>query len=549
MPRVPDDQRRRAADVGDRVEQLLDRRRQRQLGAGPDVLPVAGHDQPAARGEDRVEQPRPRLVAGVALAGQRRRGQQVIGVGRRGRGDGADVDDRDDPGGHPAQRRQGRDRDAAAARVATPAAGRDAVEQRRADLEELQRCLDAGGRGVRGERHHGRAHLAGGDGLRVVDVVVRAGRDEPAVDDGQQRRSPAGHRTCRAGEPDEVTEGAQGVCEPREDGDVLSADVDGGCDPGDDVARRVQQHAREQPVHALAPGPGRDAVGVAPALAVGGVDAPAQVELVGGAREQLEVVVLEPERGPHHRQHQQGQDLVALGAAGGDVQQRLERTDHGGRTEGRPVSDTDGQAVSGDLRAEDRTDQRRDAPEIGTEHQHVTRLEPVVVLERVQQRVAQDLELTHEPVAGVDLDAAVAPAAVVAQFARHGGAGAVGRDALAEPAELVRPGPPGRRRARRGIRRDVERPRAEPVEHAGRGDGGPPPGRQQRVGRGDPCRTSQQRRRRDWGQHEDVAVLGAAPQQRRGRRREVPDAEDHQTVRQPSRRGPRCARPDEQLGG
>ena len=85
---------------------------------------------------------------------------------------------------------------------------------------------------------------------------------------------------------------------------------------------------------------------------------------------------------------------------------RSERSASRTRRSGSPASS--GSPSTDDVpRAERGLDERREDLDVRAHHDHVARLQRRVLLHRVQDRVAQDLDLARAAVAGVDLDAAV----------------------------------------------------------------------------------------------------------------------------------------------
>ena len=95
--------------------------------------------------------------------------------------------------------------------------------------------------------------------------------------------------------------------------------------------------------------------------------------------------------------------------------------------------------------AERRLDQRGERLDVRAHHDHVARLQRVVLVEQVEDRVAQDLDLAGAAVAGVDLDAAVARAE-----SGRGSGRPVGADVGLDAARAAcRPAPRSRGGARR----------------------------------------------------------------------------------------------------
>ena len=153
-----------------------------------------------------------------------------------------------------------------------------------------------------------------------------------------------------------------------------------------------------------------------------GVEPPADAALGDPALDPREIVVVEVEAAPDRLavgevEHLRRRDPLAreLDEPGDDAEHRVRLAQ---RAVGEPHAqvgraDVVGQRVGLVLvgrhlaRAERRLDERRERLDVRAHDDHVARLERRVVLEQVQDRVAEDLDLARAPVAGVDLDAAI----------------------------------------------------------------------------------------------------------------------------------------------
>ena len=160
-------------------------------------------------------------------------------------------------------------------------------------------------------------------------------------------------------------------------------------------------------------------------LAVAGVEPPPDPAGRDPVLHPREVVVVEPEAPAHGLASGQVEQLRRGRPLVGERQQLTDHAEHRVGLAERPVGEPDAQvghglavvagedagvvlvlvvAASGTERG---LDQRRERLDVGTHDDHVARLERRVVLEQVQDRVAQYLDLARPAVAGVDLDAAV----------------------------------------------------------------------------------------------------------------------------------------------
>ena len=292
--------------------------------------------------------------------------------------------------------------------------------------------LPAGGGVVRGEGGGGREERVApvGQGLRPGQCGRRVGEA------GDQLREP----------PREVRVVSFHVVERRHTGD-------------DALVLVGHRDAELQAVQPAAPGVRPE--GWQPvALSVCRVESPADAEAVDPGVQAVEVVVVEQEPPPDRRTGREVEDGRGGEAAVGQGEQQVDDLEQRVRAAQRPVGEPDPQAgelgvvATGRLRlrAEDRGDERCVGFDVGAHDQHVTGLEPLVVGEQVQERVAHHLHLPQPPVAGVDLDGTVVlveqrPRVGVADHPGAGG-GSVGVHVALQAVQqgggvVVLPGPVG----------------------------------------------------------------------------------------------------------
>ena len=205
------------------------------------------------------------------------------------------------------------------------------------------------------------------------------------------------------------------------------------------VALLGHRHADEHAVEARLPGPGGQVLRACRG-AVRGVEAPADAAVGDPVADAREVLVLEAEAPAHGLAVGEVEHVRGGQAAAGEVEQLGDDAEHRVGLAQRAVGEADAQVgraqlvgerlelvVVDDLAgAEGGLDQRRERLDVRAHHDHVARLQRVVLLQQVEDRVAQDLDLARAAVAGVDLDAAVGG---VERRAGVGGARAAGRRA------------------------------------------------------------------------------------------------------------------------
>ena len=177
---------------------------------------------------------------------------------------------------------------------------------------------------------------------------------------------------------------------------------------------------------------------------MGGVEAPADAAVGDPVADPREVLVLEAEAPAHGLAVGEVEHLRGGQAARREVEQLRDDAEHRVGLAQRAVGEAHAQVgraqlggqrldlvVLDDLAGgEGGLDQRRERLDVRAHHDHVARLQRVVLLQQVEDRVAQDLDLARAAVAGVDLDAAVGRvqlrAGVGGAGQRLAGRGAVG---------------------------------------------------------------------------------------------------------------------------
>ena len=123
-----------------------------------------------------------------------------------------------------------------------------------------------------------------------------------------------------------------------------------------------------------------------------------------------EVVVVEAEAASHRLPVGQVEQLRGGHPAGGEVEQFADDREHRVGLAQRAVGEADAQIGCAGVALDDaerRLDQRCERLDVRAHHDHVARLERGIALQLVQDRVAQDLDLSRPAVAGVDADALV----------------------------------------------------------------------------------------------------------------------------------------------
>ena len=467
----------------DDVEQLADGDRGRALEVRPLVVAGVGDDEPVRRRHQRVEQHLAVLGARVALADVRLVEQPVVAVARRPAREGRVVEPEqaDDAVRHRAHRDERADRQVARCGSSRASAGRRGARRAGRAPRAARAACPARRRRSSPRRRRRRAPAAARRAARR-----RAGRSRRRR--RRRRRSRPPTRRSAASRLERVERLLEPVDQLGEaPGEVDRAAVD--------VVER--EHAREQPplvlghrhadehaVQARAPRAGRQ-VAELERRAVLRVEAPADAGRGDPVLEPHEVVVVEPEAPPDRLavgqvEHlRRGQPLV------GQVEQARDRAEDRVGLAQRAVGEPDAQVRRHEVgrarvrlvllhdrlaHAERGLDERRERLDVRAHDDHVARLERRVLGEQVQDRVAQHLDLARAPVAGVDLDAAVARvehrAVVRAGSAAGRRARRPGCARAAIPPAARRDG--GGRRARRpGRARAAARARRGPRRRAG----------------------------------------------------------------------------------
>ena len=144
-------------------------------------------------------------------------------------------------------------------------------------------------------------------------------------------------------------------------------------------------------------------------LAVRLVEAPADAARAHPLLDPADLVVVEAEAAADRLAIGEVEHLRGGHALVGELEQPGDDAEHGVGLAQRAVGEAHAQVRLGRLVAgpEGGLDQRREGLDVRAHHDHVARLERRVLLELVQDRGPQDLDLARAPVAGVDLDAAV----------------------------------------------------------------------------------------------------------------------------------------------
>ena len=234
---------------------------------------------------------------------------------------------------------------------------------------------------------------------------------------------PLAHGLGRVEDVDRVLQAVDELGEPAGEVDGEALDVVDGQDALEQpVALLRHRHADEHAVEARLPGPGGEVLELVRA-AVLGVEPPADAAVGDPVADAREVLVLEAEAPAHGLPVGEVEHVGGGQAAAGEVEQLGDDAEHRVGLAQRSVGEADAQVGRAQLvregrelvvfvdhlaGAERRLDERRERLDVRAHHDHVARLQRVVLLEQVEDRVAQDLDLARAAVAGVDLDAAVA---------------------------------------------------------------------------------------------------------------------------------------------
>ena len=329
-----------------------------------------------------------------------RRAEDVVPVGGAGAGEDTVVEPEqaDHAVGHRAHRHQGGDRERAGAEVGAGGAAGEALAHQGADVGQAQVEVGAG----RGAEHAGElvVHL----GRLPLLAPRRQGEPLDAVAD---RPEPVLHGVA-AGEPSvtSCSRSRHSASRPARSMLVLPTSSSGQRGPEEAVGVVADGHAGQDPVEAEAPGVLH--VALEPErLAVPGVEGPADAGVLDPAGDGLEVGVAEPEAPPDGLGGEEVQHPARLGAPSCEVEQLVDDRQQGVGLGQRPVGQPDTELVAGvptDLaHAEGRRHQRRVGLDVGAHHQHVPRLEGLVVGEETEDHLAEDLDLARLAVAGVHL--------------------------------------------------------------------------------------------------------------------------------------------------
>ena len=294
-----------------------------------------------------------------------------------------------------------------------------------------------------------------------------------------------------------AAQAAHQLGEPTGTAHVVGGDVVEGLHPsrigrGEIARRRRDRGAEQQSVDACRPGALGD-VGLEPLVALAGVESPAGAQLVDPPPEPLEVGGREREHAAHRCERGEVEHVDGGAPAGQRGDDGAERGRHRVLRAEREIADRDRHRQP--AAAEDGRRERREAPDVGAHHEHVSRFERRIGDEAGVEGVAEGVELAQRAMARVHLHGAV------------GGAGERGGRAVLDDValEVAQQGGRQPRRRRTAARR---RPRRR-----GRGRG-----RLSRApnaptsARGD-VRRGRRRRRRRAGGRPGVAgrAAGSAP--------------------------------------
>ena len=394
------------------------RRPGRRAGGEVRALVVAGvgDDQPVGRGHQRVEQQLAVLGARVALADVRVGEHQVVAVARRLARERAVVEPEqaDDAVRDRAHRHERADRQVAGAEVRARRAALQALGEQRADLgaararrrgcraasrdDVVEQPLQLGAlpgvaRRGRGRARRRRAASASAHAStvcgRLQRVERRAAAGRPARRSGRRGRSPrsrrrraAARRRTAAGRPRSSSRRAAAGRARRARCRLGSASSLNGARCAASSPQRMPL-ARD-PLLAAARGRRRRA---------GSAGGPAR-----GRRGRA------PARRSAARSASSSSRATTPSTG---LVWRSERSASRTRRSGGGARPTRLVVLVGLARAERRLDERRERLDVRAHDDHVARLERRVLVEQVQDRVAQHLDLAGAAVAGVDLDAAV----------------------------------------------------------------------------------------------------------------------------------------------
>jgi hypothetical protein len=395
----------------DDVEQLADRDRGRALGVRALVVAGVGHEQPVAGGHDRVEQKLAVLARGSrspTRGSSRRRSSPSRGALR---GNTASSRPRRQTTRWGTERigtsvqkvrcpvrkfaRVGRpcSRSSMSARISESASA-TGVPPASWSMSSSRRCSSA-------RCQASRSVVAVSRSAAVAIDCVHAATDFGAVRSSSVTRS---RSTSSASRPGEVDRAAVDVVERQ--------------DPVDQAAVVLgHRHADEDALQARVPRAVLD--GVQLERRAGPASSPPAHAALGDPLLQAhEVVVVEAEAPAHRVASGEVEHLRRGHPVVGELEQLRDDTEHGVGLAQRAVGEPDAQVgrligaallvLVGCGGPERRVHERRERLDVRAHDDHVARLERRVLLQQVQQGVAQDLDLPRAAVAAVDLDAAVA---------------------------------------------------------------------------------------------------------------------------------------------
>ena len=312
---------------------------------------------------------------------------------------------------HRAHRDERADRQVAGAEVRAGRPASEALAEERAQLRqrELRRARGrVAGLGDHARRAPAAARRAASASRGPVAVSASAA-SAIAVGPGGERSGVALSASSAAPQPRSTSSGNR----PARSITPLSTSSSGSTPSEQPLAVLGHRDAQQQPVEAGVPRTGGHPHERVHA-AVLGVEAPAGAAVGNPLLDAREVVVVEPEAAADGLAVGEVEHLRCRQPLLGELDQLRDDGEHGVRLAQRAVREAD--AEVGALRrevvvlgagAERRLDQRRERLDVRAHHDHVARLERRILLEQMQDHVAQHLDLARATVTGVDLDASV----------------------------------------------------------------------------------------------------------------------------------------------
>ena len=414
----------------DDVEQLGDGHRRRAGQVRALVVAGVGDDQPLGRGEQRVEQHLPVLGARVAVAEVGIVEQQVVAVARRLARElpVVEAEDAHDAVRHRPHRHERADREVPGAEVRARRTAAQAVGEQRSDVGELELCgrLRRLARSASSVRRVGEDVVEDSLELRALPRVA-VGRGRQRVGGSREVCGPAADRLRPAEGVDDVVKALDELRHAAREVDRPALDVVERQHAADEAPVLLgHRDAEQDPIETGPPRVRLDDVELV-RLAVRVVETPPDSARDDPLLHPRDVVVVEPEAAPDGLAVGEVEQLRGGHPLVGELEQERDDAEDGVRLPQRAVGEADrrsGRRLSAArlaplapavvavvgfpaARSERGLDQRGDRLDVGAHHDHVARLERRVLLEQVEDRVADDLDLAGAAVAGVHLEAAV----------------------------------------------------------------------------------------------------------------------------------------------